>query len=95
MKKIERGEKAQKETGVYFTSLEAFKKVLTPKRMELLHVIKTEKPGSIFGDRDLKGRVFKGIRRCQISSFEANSAGYWWANSNLPVIGQRRPSVTP
>src|SRR3972149_3661636 len=44
---IERGKKVKKQTGVYFTSLEAFRKVLTPKRLELLHIIKTQKPESI------------------------------------------------
>lgn len=44
---IERGEKVKKESGVYFTSFEAFRKVLTPKRLELLHTIKTRKPSSI------------------------------------------------
>ncbi|MEK6581137.1 MAG: MarR family transcriptional regulator [Nitrospirota bacterium] len=44
---IERGEKVKKESGVYFTSFEAFRKILTPKRLELLHTIKTRKPSSI------------------------------------------------
>ncbi len=44
---IERGEKVKKETGVYFTSFEAFRKILTPKRLELLHVIRAKKPSSI------------------------------------------------
>jgi predicted transcriptional regulator len=44
---IERGEKVKKESGLYFTSFEAFRKALTPKRLELLHTIKTEKPTSI------------------------------------------------
>jgi len=44
---IERGEKVKKESGTYFTSLEAFRKALTPKRMELLHIVKTEQPSSI------------------------------------------------
>lgn len=44
---IERGEKVKKETGVYFTSFEAFRKALTPKRLELLHIIKAQKPSSI------------------------------------------------
>jgi predicted transcriptional regulator len=47
MKKIERGEKVKKEVGVYFTSFEAFRKALTPKRLELLHMVKTEQPRSI------------------------------------------------
>ena len=44
---IERGEKVKKESGVYFTSFEAFRKILTPKRLELLHTIKARKPSSI------------------------------------------------
>ena len=56
---IERGEKVKKETGTYFTSLEAFRKALTPKRMELLHIIRTEHPSSInelarMASRDVK-----------------------------------------
>ena len=47
MKKLERGEKVKKETGLYFTSIEGFRKALTPKRLELLHTIKTRKPSSI------------------------------------------------
>lgn len=38
---IQRGENVKKETGIYFTNLEAFRKCLTPKRLELLHIIKT------------------------------------------------------
>ena len=44
---IERGEKVKRNTGVYFTSIEAFRKALTPKRLELLHIIKAKKPASI------------------------------------------------
>ncbi len=44
---IERGETVKKETGVYFTSFEAFRKIFTPRRLELLHIIKTRKPSSI------------------------------------------------
>ncbi|HLE08780.1 MAG TPA: hypothetical protein VI914_04055 [Thermodesulfobacteriota bacterium] len=47
MKKLKRGEKAKKERGIYFTSIEAFRKALTPKRLELLHSIKTKRPESI------------------------------------------------
>lgn len=59
MKKLERGEKVKKETGTYFTSIEAFRKALTPKRLELLHLIKTKRPSSInelakISKRDLK-----------------------------------------
>lgn len=49
MKRLERGERLKpvKEPGIYFTSFEAFRKAMTPKRLELLHIIKTKKPSSI------------------------------------------------
>lgn len=46
-KAIQQRQKVKKETGVYFTSIEAFRKALTPKRMEVLHAIRTQKPDSI------------------------------------------------
>lgn len=56
---VERGEKVKKETGVYFTSFEAFRRALTPKRLELLHLIRVKKPSSInelarIAKRDIK-----------------------------------------
>lgn len=58
---VERGEKLKpvRGTKVYFTSFEALRKVLTPKRLELLHIIKIKKPVSInelarMAKRDLK-----------------------------------------
>ncbi|MDA8215967.1 MAG: hypothetical protein M0Z64_11940 [Nitrospiraceae bacterium] len=44
---IERGERVKAEKGLYFTSFEVFRKALTPKRLELLRLIKTQKPRSI------------------------------------------------
>lgn len=44
---IERGETVKPQKGVYFESIEAFRRALTPKRMELLHLIRTEKPSSV------------------------------------------------
>lgn len=53
---IERGEKVKPYKGIYFTNLDAFRKVLTPKRLELLHIIKTEHPESITHLARLAGR---------------------------------------
>jgi predicted transcriptional regulator len=49
MKRIEKGERLKpvKEPKIYFTSFDALRKALTPKRLELLHVIRTKKPSSI------------------------------------------------
>ncbi|MCP4346822.1 MAG: ArsR family transcriptional regulator [Desulfobacterales bacterium] len=44
---LEKGKPVKKEKGVYFTSVEAFRKAVTPKRIELLKAIKTEKPSSV------------------------------------------------
>jgi predicted transcriptional regulator len=58
---IEQGKRLKpvKKPKIYFTSLEALRKALTPKRLELLHIIKTRKPSSInelarFAKRDIK-----------------------------------------
>lgn len=61
MKKLERGKKVKKETGIYFTSIEAFRKALTPKRLELLHIIKTKKPSSINALARLSKRDIKNV----------------------------------
>jgi len=59
MKKLERGEKVKKESGIYFENLAAFRRVITEKRLEMLHVIKERHPSSVYElakmlDRDIK-----------------------------------------
>ena len=59
---VERGEKVKKEKGVYFESIEGFRKALTPKRLELLHLIKEKHPKSLqelsrLAKRDIKSIV--------------------------------------
>lgn len=44
---LTRGETVREETGIYFTTIEAFRRAITPRRMELLHIIKKTKPKSI------------------------------------------------
>ena len=61
-KAIERGEKVKKEKGVYFESIEGFRKALTTKRLELLRLIKEKHPDSLqelarFAKRDMKAIV--------------------------------------
>ena len=57
---IEHGEEVKAQPpGVYFTSLNAFRKALTQKRLELLHAIREGKPTSLrhlarIVDRDIK-----------------------------------------
>lgn len=47
LKKVAKNEKVKKEVGVYFSRFEAFRKTLTPKRLELLNTIKKDSPKSI------------------------------------------------
>jgi len=50
-------------TGTYFTSLEAARNFLTPKRIELLHVIKTKSPKSLYELAKMSGRGFPSVMR--------------------------------
>ena len=77
--RVSRGEKVKKESGVNFTSLEAFRRALTPKRFELLHVIKAESPSSINQLARLVKRDIKNV---------ANDVTY------LTQIGLIRPQET-
>jgi len=59
---IERGERVKREKGVYFESVEGFRKALTAKRLELLHLIKEKHPESLqelarLAKRDMKSIV--------------------------------------
>jgi len=61
MKKLERGEKVKPEKGLYFESIEGFRKALTPKRLELLHLIREKQPGSIQELTRLSKRDIKSV----------------------------------
>jgi predicted transcriptional regulator len=56
---IERGERVKRERGIYFETIEAFRKALTPKRLDLLRLIKRHHPKTMqelskLADRDIK-----------------------------------------
>lgn len=59
---IERGEEVKKEKAIYFESVKGFRKAITPKRIELLHLIREKHPKSIqelarIAKRDIKSIV--------------------------------------
>ena len=59
MKKIRKGEKDKPKFGLSFPDIEDFRKFFTPKRLELLKIIKKTKPNSIYElskklNRDIK-----------------------------------------
>jgi predicted transcriptional regulator len=58
-KDVERGRRVDRRAGVYFTSIEAARNLLTPNRLALLRAVRARRPGSIYElakmvDRDLK-----------------------------------------
>ncbi|MBI3815525.1 MAG: hypothetical protein HY279_13800 [Nitrospinae bacterium] len=61
MKKIERGEKVKERRGYYFENLEAFRRALTKKRLEMLHVIKKERPSSVYELAKILNRDAKNV----------------------------------
>ena len=58
---IERGEEVKREKAIYFESIEGFRKALTPKRLELLHLIREKQPGSIQELTRLSKRDIKSV----------------------------------
>ena len=49
--------------GVFFTSLEAVRNFLTPKRLEILHEIKQKNPHSIYELAKIMHRSFRSVLR--------------------------------
>ena len=59
--KVRKGRKVDKSQGIYFTSLEAIRKVLTEKRLELLRVIKEQEPDSVYELAKILKRDIKNV----------------------------------
>ena len=59
--KVRKGRKVDKSRGIYFTSLEAIRKVLTEKRLELLRVIKEQEPDSVYELAKILNRDIKNV----------------------------------
>ena len=49
--------------GVFFTSIEAARKLLTPNRLALLRAIRTERPGSMYALARQVGRDLKNVQQ--------------------------------
>lgn len=60
--KVRIGKNFDKSRGVYFTSLEAIRKVLTEKRLQLLHVIKEQEPDSVYNLSKIVKRDIKNVK---------------------------------
>ena len=61
MERLARGERVKRKKAIYFENLDAMRKVLTEKRLELLHVIKEDRPSSIYRLAKLVGRDVNNV----------------------------------
>lgn len=59
--KARKGQKVARSQGIYFTSLEAMRKILTEKRLELLRAIKEKEPESVYGLSKIVKRDIKNV----------------------------------
>lgn len=60
-KAVQAGKKVKRKERTYFVSLDAVRNLLTEKRLELLHMIKTKHPHSIYQLAKLTGRNFRNV----------------------------------
>ena len=58
---LAQGDSVPEEERVSFVSIEAFRKALTPRRLELLHVVKTARPDSLNKLAGLLRRNIKNV----------------------------------
>lgn len=61
MKRLSRGEKVKRQTGIYFENLDAMRRVLTEKRLEILHTIKERHPSSVYELSKILGRDLTNV----------------------------------
>jgi len=61
-KAVQAGKKVVRDEGVYFTSIEAARNLLTKSRLALLHAIRQHHPRSIYQLAKLVGRNLKNVQ---------------------------------
>ena len=61
-KSVEDGRGVRKREGVYFTSIEAARNLLTPNRLALLRAVRSGRPGSIYELAKLVSRDLKNVQ---------------------------------
>ena len=61
-KSVEAGRRVKKREGVYFTSIEAARNLLTPNRLALLRTVRSGRPGSIY---ELSRMVHRDLKNVQ------------------------------
>ena len=61
-KAAESGRRVRRREGVYFTSIEAARTLLTPSRLVLLRAVRSNRPGSIYELAKLVNRDLKNVQ---------------------------------
>ena len=61
-KSVEARRPLRRREGVYFTSIEAARNLLTPHRLALLRAVRSERPGSIYALAKIVGRDLKNVQ---------------------------------
>lgn len=61
-KAAEAGRHVRRREGVYFTSIEAARNLLTPNRLALLRAVRTARPGSIYELAKVVNRDLKNVQ---------------------------------
>jgi len=61
LRRVARGDRAPREPGLYFESVEELRRVLTEKRLELLLAIGRHRPASVHELAGLLGRDYKNV----------------------------------
>ncbi len=61
-KDVEAGRRVTRRDGVYFTSIEAARNLLTPSRLTLLRAIRSKRPGSIYELAKIVGRDLRNVQ---------------------------------
>lgn len=62
-KKLKAGKKVKKEEGIYFDSIDTMRAVLTNKRLQILKVIREQKPSSVYELAKILGRDLKNVNQ--------------------------------
>jgi predicted transcriptional regulator len=61
-KAAESGRPFRRREGVYFASIEAARKLLTPSRLALLRAVRLKRPGSVYELANIVGRDLKNVQ---------------------------------
>jgi predicted transcriptional regulator len=61
-KAVEAGRRITRRQGVYFTSIEAARNLLTPQRLALLRAVRSGRPGSIYELAKMVSRDLKNVQ---------------------------------